>query len=138
MSDLFDKTTDALASSLNFRLIRQNITAANIANAETPGYKAKKIDFEEALEAAIDRAHRVSATVDSSDHFPVGAGPISKVRADIYDNPEGNVSNDGNTVDMEKEMATMAENSILYKAALRLINKKLGLMKYAVTEGGRR
>ena len=45
MSGLFDKTTDGLAASLNFRLIRNNVTSANIANAETPGYKAQKVDF---------------------------------------------------------------------------------------------
>ena len=49
-----------------------------------------------------------------------------------------NVTNDGNTVDLEKEMAALQENTILYKAALQLMNKKLGAMKYAVTEGGGR
>ena len=53
MSDIFDKTTNALATSLHMRQIRNNVTASNIANAETPGYQAKKMDFEGALQRAF-------------------------------------------------------------------------------------
>ena len=119
MSQIFDKTTDALSASLNFRSLRQNVTASNIANAETPNYKAKVVDFEDALIRALD------------------FGGIERTKPDVYDNPEVNVTNDQNTVDLEKEMATLQENSILYKAALQLINKKLGALRYAVSEGGR-
>ncbi|MCB0365215.1 MAG: flagellar basal body rod protein FlgB [Bdellovibrionaceae bacterium] len=137
MSDLFDKTTDALGASINLRLLRQSITSSNIANAETPGYKAKKVDFEEALSRAIDVEGLRQMNSSSGEHFATGPGSISRVRADVYDNPDINVTNDGNTVDMEKEMATLAENSILYKAALQLINKKMAALKYAATEGSR-
>ena len=56
------------------------------------------------------------------------------MRPDIYDNPEGAMSNDGNTVDLEREMSNLAENTLIHKAALQLINKKLAQLKYA-TEG---
>jgi flagellar basal-body rod protein FlgB len=137
MSGLFDKTTDALGTSLNMRLLRQNVTSANIANAETPGYKARKLDFEEALSRALDLDGMGKMTTDHPEHFAVGHGPISGVRADVYDNPDVDVANDGNTVDMEREMATLAENSVLYRAAIQLINKKLAAMRYAATEGTR-
>jgi flagellar basal-body rod protein FlgB len=135
MKQIFDKTTDALAAALNFRSIRHNVTASNIANAETPGYKAKVVDFEDALARAID-LEGLNKGADPDD-LAMGTGAISHSRADIYDNPEVNVTNDQNTVDLEKEMSSLQENSILYKAALQLINKKLGSMRYAVTEGGR-
>jgi len=134
---LFDKTTNALGATINFRSLRQNVTAANIANAETPGYKAKVVDFEEALGRAIDLEGWTKETATDPEHMIIGPGAISRSRADVYDNPDVNVSNDGNTVDMEKEMATLQENSILYKAALNLINKKLGALRYAATDGGR-
>ena len=137
MSKIFDKTTDALAASANLRLLRQNITASNIANAETPGYKAQRVDFEEALSRAIDHEGLGRQHVSDKDHFLIGQGAIGRVRADVYDNPEINLTNDGNTVDLEREMATLSENTILYRAALQLINKKLGAMKYAATEGMR-
>lgn len=138
MSDsLFDPTTNALVSSANLRLQRQNVTSANIANAETPGYKAQQLDFEEALSRAIDHEKLGKVHASDREHFLLGQGALGRVRADVYDNPEGNVSNDGNSVDLEKEMATLSENSIVYKAALQLINKKLASMRYAVTEGAR-
>lgn len=137
MSKIFDKTTDALAASANMRLLRQNITSANIANAETPGYKAQKLDFEEALSRALDHEGLGQQHISDKDHFLIGQGAIGRVRADVYDNPEINLTNDGNTVDLEREMATLSENTILYRAALQLINKKLGAMKYAATEGTR-
>ena len=137
MSSISDKTTDALGASLDLRLLRHNVTSANVANAETPGYKAKTVDFEEALSRALDHEGLGKMHTSDSEHFLMGQGAISRARADVYDNPDINVTNDGNTVDMEKELATLADNSILYKAALQLINKKLGAMRYAVTEGGR-
>ena len=139
MKSMFDKTTDALAAALNFRTLRQNVTASNIANAETPGYKAKVVDFEDALARAIDLEgwNKAESLEPTKTTWRSGTGAISSAKADVYDNPEVNVTNDQNTVDLEKEMATLQENSILYKAALTLINKKLGAIRYAVTEGGR-
>lgn len=137
MNKIFDRTTDALGASLNLRSLRHSVTSSNIANAETPGYKAKKVDFEDALARAIDLEGVASQAATSGDHFAMGPGAISRAKADVYDNPEVNVTNDQNTVDMEKEIATLQENSILYKAALQLINKKLGSLRYAATEGGR-
>jgi flagellar basal-body rod protein FlgB len=61
-------------------------------------------------------------------------GKTAKVRPDIYESPEGAVNNDGNTVDLEKEMSALAENTILYKSALQLINKKMAAIKYALGE----
>lgn len=137
MSNLFDTTTNALTASANLRLQKHNVTAANIANAETPGYKAQRLDFEEALARAIDHEGLGKMHVSDKEHFLMGQGATGRVTADVYDNPEINLTNDGNTVDLEKEMATLSENSITYKAALQLINKKLGSMRYAVTEGAR-
>lgn len=134
MSQIFDKTTSALGTALNMRLIKQNLISSNIANAETPGYHAKKIDFEEALARALDLDGMRGMSTSSADHFAVGAGSVGKVSPDIYENPEGAINNDGNTVDLEKEMSNLTENSIMYKAAMQLINKKLAALRYAVTE----
>jgi flagellar basal-body rod protein FlgB len=135
MSDLFDKTTNALASSMRMRQLRNNITSSNIANAETPGYHAKKMDFEEALSRSLDMDGANSLSTSSGDHFAVGGVSVAKTRPDIYENPEGAVNNDGNTVDLEKEMSALSENAIMYKTALQLINKKMAALKYAAGDG---
>lgn len=133
MSSMFDKTTQALQTSLGMRQLRHSVTASNIANAETPGYHAKKLDFEEALARALDVDGMRGMTATHKEHFPVG-GASAKIGPDIYENPEGAINNDGNTVDLEKEMSALSENAILYKAALQLINKKMAALKYAITE----
>lgn len=134
MSNLFDKTTNALSTALAMRQIKQNIISSNIANAETPNYHAQKMDFEEALARAIDLDGLTSISTSHENHFALGGGKGS-VRPDIYENPEGAINNDGNTVDLEKEMSALSENSIMYKAALQLINKKMAALKYAIGEG---
>lgn len=118
---LLDKTSLALQTATNLRKLRQELIGSNIANAETPGYHAKKMDFEDALARAVDGIG--------------GAAAIKNVRPDVYDNPEAATSNDGNTVNLEKEMAALAENTVLYKAAIQLMNKKLAALRYAATEG---
>lgn len=135
MSNLFDKTTNALSTSLNMRQLRHNVTTSNIANAETPGYHAKKVDFEDALARALDTNGVNSLQTSSPEHFQIGTSSPAKVRADVYENPEVEVNNDGNTVDLEKEMSALAENAIMYKSALQLINKKMAALKYAISEG---
>ena len=135
MGQIFDNTTAALAATLNMRLLKHNVISSNIANAETPGYHAKKLDFEEALARALDIDGVRGMSTSSPEHFAVGAGSVGKIRPDIYENPEGAINNDGNTVDLEKEMSNLAENTVMYRAALQLINKKMAALKYAASEG---
>ena len=136
MSDLFDKTTNGLATSINLRQLRHNLISSNIANAETPQYHAKKLDFEDSLRRAMDTDGMRSVSVSHADHIPVGSGGPKSLRPEIYENPEGAINNDGNTVDLEKEMSSLAENTLLYKAAMELINKKIAALRYAASEGG--
>ena len=125
MSGLLDKTTQALQVASNMRQLRNNVITSNIANAETPGYSAKKLDFENALARAVDLEGLSKEVNVEAGHFPVSTGSLSRVRADIYDNPDASINNDGNTVDLEREMSALAENSTMYKAAVQLMNKKL-------------
>jgi flagellar basal-body rod protein FlgB len=127
-----DKTLKALAASLNFRQMRQEIISSNIANADTPGYKAKRVDFEKALARALDVDGQMQMKNQDDEHFDVGNGGFTNLEPEIYEDSNGVVSQDGNTVDREQEMAKMVENKILYDAAVQLLNKKLGMMKYAI------
>ena len=137
MADLFDKTTRALGASLNLRQLKQSVISSNIANAETPGYQAKKVDFEDALARALDLEGQGQLKGITPEHYPTGPGALARVKADVYENPDAEVNNDGNTVNMDREMAQLAENSIAYKAAINLINKKMAALKYVASDGGR-
>lgn len=130
--DVNDKTLKALTTALNFREMRQELITSNVANANTPGFKAKKLDFEEALARALDVDGNMGMNATDGRHYNVGSGGFNNLQPEIYDNPNGVVSEDGNTVDVEAEMASMAENKLMYDALVQLINKKMGIMKYAI------
>lgn len=128
-----EKTLQGLHAALNFQHLRQEIINSNIANADTPGYKSKVVEFEEALSQALNVNKDQNLLADSPDHYNVGSN-LNSLSPEIYDDPNGIVSPDGNTVDRDKEMAKMAENKIMYDATVQLLNKKLGLIKYVLNQ----
>jgi flagellar basal-body rod protein FlgB len=130
--DVNDKTLRALTTALNFREMRQELISSNVANANTPGFKAKKMDFEEALARALDVDGQMQMNVSDGRHHNVGNGGFNNLEPEIYDDPNGVVSENGNTVDVESEMSRMAENKLMYDALVQLINKKMGIMRYAI------
>ena len=79
---------------------------------------------------ALDVDGQNGMKANQKDHFKLGGGELSSISPEIYEDPNGEVSENGNTVDRDKEMALMAENKILYDAAIQLLNKKLSLKKY--------
>jgi flagellar basal-body rod protein FlgB len=134
MKGLIDSTISALNQNLNLRLENQNVISANIANADTPGYKSKAVSFEHAMRDAMSTGDQLKLETSDSDHF--GSKGPEGVVADVYDDPNGVESLDGNTVDRAAEMAKMKENEILYNASIESMRKKLGMLEYGVSEGG--
>ncbi len=127
-----DKTLDALKAAIDFREMRQEIITSNIANAETPGFKAKRLEFEDALARALDVDGQQALKTEDEAHYDVGSGGFKNLEPEIINDPNGVVSEDGNTVNREDEMSRMAENKIMYDALVQLVNKKLALKKYAI------
>lgn len=127
-----DKTLQALAMAVKFREMRQGVITSNIANSETPGYKSKDLDFEKALARALDVDGQQSLKATNDKHFNVGSGGFENLEPEIFEEATGVVSDDGNTVDPEKEQLKMAENKLLYDAAVQLLNKKLAMKRYAI------
>ena len=130
----FDATIQGLDTAMNLRLVNQNVISANIANADTPGYKSKKVEFEGALRQALAVDDSLPLEGDSPEHIIIrSTDPVSPA---IADDMNGVESLDGNTVNRSEEMAKMAENQLLYDAAAEMLKKKLGMLKYSITEGG--
>jgi len=134
MIKVFDPTIRALNQDLSLREQNQNVIAGNIANADTPGYKSKAVSFEQAMREALDMQDGVKLETDDPEQF--GSKGPENVQADVYDDPNGVESLDGNTVDRAAEMAKMKENQILYNASVESLRKKLGMLEYGITEGG--
>lgn len=130
----FDPTIGALNTSLNLRLMNQNLISSNIANADTPGFKSKVMEFESALRDALGVDQRLPLAEGDQSHISHHA--TDPVQPEIYENPNGVESLDGNTVNRAEEMARLAENQLLYDASAEILKRKLGMLKYAITEGG--
>lgn len=132
--DAFDPTIGALNTSLNLRMANQNVISANIANADTPGYKAKNLDFESTLRNILGTDGQLKPLVSDGEH--IVRQPTDPVHPEVYDDPNGVESLDGNTVDRAAEMAKMAENGLLYDASAEALRRKLGMLKYVAADGG--
>jgi flagellar basal-body rod protein FlgB len=127
--DLFANLT-ALQRSLDYHLSRHSLIASNIANAETPGYRPLDLNFDAYL------AKAGSMEVTNPRHL--GAGGQSRFELGLIEDPGPTVRNDGNAVSTEREMAKLSANSLRYKAATEMLNRRMGLLKYAASDGQRR
>ncbi len=130
----FDPIIGALNTSLNLRLANQNVISSNIANADTPGYKSKAMEFEQTFRNALHSGGPIQVEQTAQGHL--GPHMTDPVHPEIYDDPNGVESLDGNTVDRSAEMAKLAENQLLYDASTEILKRKLGMLKYAISEGG--
>jgi flagellar basal-body rod protein FlgB len=119
MIDQINASLSFQSEALKLRAQRQQLLAANIANADTPNYKAVDFDFARALEDATRK------TVSASK-----AGPSSPIN--VRERAEGKQSLDGNTVDMDTERVQFADNALRYEATLRFINGKLRTLLSAI------
>lgn len=107
---------------------RQQVLAGNIANADTPGYKAQDVDFASALKQA-----RVVQTAAHSGHLPLSGGAGADGKAAVVFRAAEQPSIDGNTVDLDRERANFADNAMRYEATLRFINGHVRTMLSAIT-----
>jgi flagellar basal-body rod protein FlgB len=110
--------------ALNLRAARQELIASNIANADTPNYKARDIDFSSALKGALGGT---SATLQleatAAKHLSGDAGE-SVMGAPVQYRVPVQPSADGNTVDMDVERAQFADNAMRYEASVRFVSNK--------------
>ena len=112
---------------LNLRGQRQQIIASNIANADTPNYKARDIDFSKALQGAMSRSAGATALATTAPNH-LGTGAASSASSSgaplLYRTPQ-QASIDGNTVEMDTERNQFADNAIRYEAGLTLLSGQI-------------
>ncbi|MEZ4742021.1 MAG: flagellar basal body rod protein FlgB [Bdellovibrionota bacterium] len=107
-----------------------------MANSETPGYRAIGYDFEKQLQAVSGASDTLTMKTSSPRHFRQDlARADGSIIPDVYVRPTESISEDGNTVDVDQEMAKLAENEILYRTAVETINRKIGMIRYAINGG---
>jgi flagellar basal-body rod protein FlgB len=131
MVNRLTSTLDFQAQALTLRSERQRLLASNIANADTPGYVARDIDFAQALRQATGQqavAGQMAAT--QAGHIQPTAG--AREQANLQYAMASQTSLDRNTVDMDRERANFADNAVKYEATLRFINHDVRMMLDAI------
>lgn len=125
MLNRLSASIDFQSQALLLRSQRQRLLAGNIANADTPGYQARDFDFRAALSAATASANGSRL----GDPIARGAAGLGSAAAPLspalrYATP-AQTNLDGNTVDMDRERASFADNAVRYEATLKFINGSL-------------
>ncbi|MGE5116391.1 MAG: flagellar basal body rod protein FlgB [Betaproteobacteria bacterium] len=126
-------TLDFQAQALGLRAERQRLIASNIANADTPGYVARDMDFAQALRAATGSA-TAAATLATSSAGHIGqAGAGGAAGSHLVYAAPAQTNLDRNSVDMDRERASFADNAVHYEATLRFINGQVRTLLSAIT-----
>ncbi len=120
-------------NALMIRAQRNEVLAANIANADTPGYKARDIDFRTALSSARDGGTLPLSTTSEMHRQSWGQGNVWQADA-AYRVPT-QPTLDGNTVETDVEQAQFAENALQYRAALSFVDSHFSSLRYALKGG---
>ena len=125
MSDKIDQALQFNRTALNLRAARQELIASNIANADTPNYKARDIDFASALQGALAGSMEKLPMTASAPRHLAGATGTSVMGAPVQYRTVLQPSADGNTVDMDVERAQFADNALRYEASVRFIDSTI-------------
>ena len=133
---LFNFSDRLQMESLGLRAKRNDVVTANIANSETPGYRAFGFDFEKQLQYVGKMNEPNGMRVSNPRHILNSfTGANGRITPDVYVTPTESVDEDGNTVDVDREMSAMAKNQILYRTTVETLNRKIGMLKYAINGG---
>ena len=116
------------ATALKLRANRAALLAANIANADTPNFKARDIDFKKVLNLSANADTDLRTT--HSKHINLSGN--SGLNAEVFYRMPNQPSLDGNTVDLQTERSAFMENSMMYQASLRFLNGRINGLKTAI------
>ncbi len=138
MLDKLDAALRFQQEALNLRAQRQNVLAANIANADTPGFQARDIDFASQLKKVMDQGRAAGSGLNlaltSARHIPAGAQ--SGTNLDLLYRVPDQPAMDGNTVDMDRERTQFADNSLQYQTNLTVLGGQIKSMLSVLQQQG--
>lgn len=120
-----------LKSALDASSLRQQVISNNIANAETPGYKAKQVMFEDVLKKHLSDQTKFVGTQTNSRHVTIGKG-ANIPAPQMIENTETVMQNNGNNVDIDQEMTQMGKNSLWYYMLTQQLSGQFSSLSYAI------
>jgi len=125
---------DLLQRGLSASWTRNAVIRNNIANVETPNFKASDVEFETLMAQAIEGS-RFVGTKTHPRHIDIGAAELDSVRPRIVERKNLSMRMDGNNVDIEDENVKLAQNSLYYNTLLEKLNSEIRRLRMAITEG---
>ena len=123
MINTFKQQLEVFSKAIDIRNRRNEILASNIANASTPNYKARDVDFETALKSKVGGGDLLRSSDKHYGDIDIATGDTLKYRQNM------NPSADGNTVELSVEQMEFSENTVRYMSSLNFLNSRItGLM----------
>ena len=134
---LFDGTIQLAEKAMDMRSRRHEVVLSNIANADTPNYKAFDLLVDEALAGGASKNSHIRMARTDPAHIGgndvIESTPKSAV---VNISPQVSLRGDGNTVDMDREMSVLADNQLHYKATAQILSRKFARMR-SIIQGGK-
>ena len=132
---IFDRTMRLLERTLDLRSAKQRVIASNLANEETPGYRASELNFMDQLQSARKGRLPIVLAATQSGHFGAhGRQGIQAVTGKLSEVPAGDLPLDANSVNLELEMAKLSENAMQYNAAATILAKRFTSLLSAIRD----
>jgi len=135
MSGLFTQQFMRLGAAAAAREQTQTVISGNIANADTPNYKADQRTFSDFLAERVAASSTTNLGTTHANHFR--DEPSQGLSMSVFNRSNVEQRMDGNTVNVEGEMSTLAENQLMYELNMKIINGKLTGLTNVIKEGGR-
>ncbi len=132
---IFGNTMAMLERSLDLRSRNQKLIVSNLANLDTPNYKAFKMLVDEQMGRDSGGESPVAISTTRKGHIAPGRTRAETTKVERVEHNPHSIRGDGNTVELEQEMSNLAENTLLYNTATRLVANKFNLLK-SVIKGG--
>lgn len=125
-----------LARSLDALSLRQQVTANNVANAETPNFKASEVRFEDALQRALgdEPRGRLVLARTNGQHL-TSTGDPANPRPEVVQLTGTSLRNDGNNVDIEQQMSSLAETNLRFNAISEALARRFAMQRMIASDG---
>ena len=125
---------DVLQKGLSANWMRNAVIRNNIANVETPGFKASDVEFESLFRRAIEEGGFVGTRTHAL-HKEIGTGNFLNIRPRITERRDLSMRYDGNNVDIEAENVKLAQTQIQYNTIMEKLNSEIRRLRMAISEG---
>lgn len=138
--EFFSSVADKfLRKGLDTAALRHQVISNNLANVDTPRFKRSEVRFEDALRAAMTpEPPGLPMEITNPRHLEPQKKPsFTEVQPEVVEIRETTGRLDGNNVDIDSEMAHLAENTLLYNTMAQLVSKRLGILRSVINEGRR-